>query len=272
MSSQEPRASRELQVPDPAGSPGDIPAGRPSALSRLDPLAGVWDVEASFAAGYLSPDSPAVSQRGGRTSFEWLEGAFFLVQRFRVENQDAPSGLAIIGLAEPPEAFTQHYYDSRGVHRVYQMAMDHGIWRLWREAPGFWQRYAGRFSGDGRTIEGAWERSPDGSQWAHDFGLTYRKISYGPHPPGPAAGGAQCSVPRSAVTRAAAALKSAEFSCPLSSAPARAVVTDCPWETSRAEHKIRSIPACAASTARCPELPKAPSAPASSASVTVTPW
>jgi hypothetical protein len=44
------------------------------------------------------------------------------------------------------------------------------------EAPGFWQRYAGVFAADGKTIEGAWERSADGSEWQHDFRLTYTKI------------------------------------------------------------------------------------------------
>ena len=32
-------------------------------------------------------------------------------------------------------AFEQHYYDSRGVARVYQMSLEGGIWKLWREAP-----------------------------------------------------------------------------------------------------------------------------------------
>jgi hypothetical protein len=30
-------------------------------------------------------------------------------------------------------------------------------------------------SDDGTTITGAWDGSPDGRQWKHDFGLTYIK-------------------------------------------------------------------------------------------------
>jgi hypothetical protein len=56
------------------------------------------------------------------------------------------------------------------------MSLDDGSWKLWREAPGFWQRYAGVFAADGKTIEGAWESSADGSEWQHDFRLTYTKI------------------------------------------------------------------------------------------------
>ncbi|MEU6720487.1 hypothetical protein ABZ897_54310 [Nonomuraea sp. NPDC046802] len=48
-------------------------------------------------------------------------------------------------------------------------------WRLWREAPGFWQRYVGTISEDGTTITRAWEASADGRQWRHDFNLTYVK-------------------------------------------------------------------------------------------------
>jgi hypothetical protein len=172
-------ASREQDQPHGThpGGPGDIPAGRPAPLGRLDALIGQWEMEATFEAGYFAPDSPAVTSRGGLTTFEWLEGRFFLTQRFVSEHPAAPSGLAIIGAGTEPETFTQHYYDSRGVARIYQMTLDSGIWKLWREAPGFWQRYAGQISGDGKAITGAWEGSADGKTWKHDFSLTYIKTS-----------------------------------------------------------------------------------------------
>jgi hypothetical protein len=87
-----------------------------------------------------------------------------------------PERHAIIGAGQEPETFAQHYYDSRGVARVYGMSLDGGVWKLWREAPGFWQRYTGVISGDGTTIKGAWEGSADGREWKHDFGLTYIKM------------------------------------------------------------------------------------------------
>lgn len=167
---------QDRRGPGRADSPGDVPAERPSALSRLDALLGEWEMEVSFVAGYFSPGSPPVTGRGGRTTFEWLDGEFFLIQRFTVDNPTAPSGIAIIGSAETAETFSQHYYDSRGVARGYQMSLNDGVWQLWREAPGFWQRYTGVFSDDGRTIKGAWEGSADGSQWKHDFELNYVKV------------------------------------------------------------------------------------------------
>jgi hypothetical protein len=62
------------------------------------------------------------------------------------------------------------------VHRVYAMSLRDGVWRLWRDAPGFWQRYAGTLDSDGTTIAGAWELSKDGVSWSHDFDLSYRRI------------------------------------------------------------------------------------------------
>jgi hypothetical protein len=157
------------------GSPGDVPRERPSSLDRLDALIGQWEMEATFAAGYFGSGSPAITGRSGRATFEWLDGKFFLAERFVTEHPAAPSGIAIIGVSADPEAFEQHYYDSRGVARVYQMSLDGGVWKLWREAPGFWQRYTGVISEDGTTITGAWEGSADGRDWKHDFALAYIK-------------------------------------------------------------------------------------------------
>jgi len=133
--------------------------------------------DGGFVRGWvLRPGSPPTAERGGRTTFEWLDGKFFLIQRFTVENPAAPNGIAIIRAGAGPDSFSQHYYDSRGVERVYSMSLDQAVWTLWRGAPGFWQRYTGAFSADGKAIEGAWEMSPDGSEWKHDFGLTYTRI------------------------------------------------------------------------------------------------
>ncbi len=67
-------------------------------------------------------------------------------------------------------------YDSRANARIYEMSLKDGVWWLWREAPGFWQRFNGTFSADGRTIKGRFEKSSDGSAWEYDFDVTYMKI------------------------------------------------------------------------------------------------
>jgi len=51
--------------------------------------------------------------------------------------------------------------------------MNDGVWKLWREASGFWQCYTGVFSGDGRMIEGGGEGSAEGPRPKHDVDLNY---------------------------------------------------------------------------------------------------
>ena len=162
--------------PSTTASPGDVPPERPPQLAGLDALLGEWDVQASFAAGFFSQDSPPTTVGGGHTSFEWLAGRHFLFQRFTVENPIMPNGIAIIGAGHEPATLTQHYYDSRGVARVYQMTLADGTWKLWRDAPGFCQRFTGVLSDDDTRIDGAWQKSADGVDWMHDFAVTYSRV------------------------------------------------------------------------------------------------
>jgi hypothetical protein len=90
-------------------------AARTAALERLEPLAGEWSIEASFP---LAPPTGVV----GRTVFEWTLGGQFLVQRSEVPHPDAPDSISIIGIDPGDEAYSQHYFDSRGVVRVYAMS------------------------------------------------------------------------------------------------------------------------------------------------------
>jgi hypothetical protein len=112
---------------------------------------------------------------------EWALGGQFLVQRSEVSYPDAPDSMAIIGLDPAGDGYLQHYFDSRGVARVYAMNLSDGVWTLIRDAPdfsdlNFAQRFNGTFSEDGRAIAGAWEMSQDGVNWNHDFDLAYARV------------------------------------------------------------------------------------------------
>ena len=74
------------------------------------------------------------------------------------------------------ERCSQHYYDSRGVARVYGMSLSDRVWKIWRSDPDFSQRFTGQVSEDGATILATWEKSEDGENWQHDFDLTYTKV------------------------------------------------------------------------------------------------
>lgn len=147
-----------------------------TALQPLKILIGEWKMMAIFK------DIPSADE-GARVTFEWLPGKQFLIQRSEIPIPEAPDVIAIIG--PDPESdgnYLQHYFDSRGVARIYKMSFENGVWKLWRDEPDFSpldfsQRYIGTFSDDGKIIDGAWEICNDGKTWEHDFDLTYTKIS-----------------------------------------------------------------------------------------------
>lgn len=151
-------------------------AGSTDSLKDLDAFVGEWNV-----SGTLTLDGPM--EISGWTGYEWIEGGGFLVQRSTTERDEFPNTLAVIGSAEEGEGFVMHYFDSRGVSRVYAMTLNGRSWTLERAPSGprsdFWQRWIGEFSADGDTIQGRWENSDNGSDWATDFYLTYTRIQRG---------------------------------------------------------------------------------------------
>jgi hypothetical protein len=143
-------------------------------LAALQPLVGEWRMVAVF-------ENVPPTDADARVTFEWLPGERFLVERWQIPVPEAPDGIAVIG-ADPESDgnYLQHYFDSRGVARVYKMSLENGVWKLWRESADFSpldfsQRYTGTFSDDGKTIAGRWEISHDHETWEHDFDLTYSR-------------------------------------------------------------------------------------------------
>src|SRR5690349_15962841 len=122
----------------------------------LQPFVGDWEI---------SVDLPGAEDARGRTVFEHLAGGPILVQRSTVPDP-APDAICLIA-ASADGSYLQHYFDSRGVVRLYAMSFEGGVWTLLRTTPDFspldfHQRYIGRLSADGSLIEGTWESSDDG--------------------------------------------------------------------------------------------------------------
>ena len=136
-------------------------------VEPLDALAGEWRTRAAH------PKLPGVVVEG-RSRFEWLEGRRFLIGRFSNEHAQFPDGLTVFGAPED-EPLTMHYYDSRGVERVYRTSLRDGVWRCWREAPGFSQSFEGRIEDGGAAIAGLWHVCEDGETWNADVEITYRR-------------------------------------------------------------------------------------------------
>lgn len=155
---------------------------RSQALARLDVFVGEWAVEARFPAGQPAPANGTEEGPGARSWFEWVLDGQFLVQRTEVPVPEAPDSLAIVSADPETGAYIQHYYDSRGVARLYAMSLADGVWTLTRESPdftplAFWQRFTATVSDDQNTISGAWEKAVGGAGWEPDFALTYRRAS-----------------------------------------------------------------------------------------------
>ena len=143
--------------------------GEPTARERLEALVGEWTMEAG------PPDGPPWPGEA-RVSFEWMEGAPLLVERWHVDMPEAPDGVAVIGRDATGDRYYQLYTDVRDVQRVYEMALEDGVWKLWREGQQFSQRFTGTFAEDGATISGRWEVAEDGKTWRTDFNATYRRV------------------------------------------------------------------------------------------------
>jgi hypothetical protein len=86
---------------------------------------------------------------------------------------------AVFGLDDATGEFAMLYADGRGVHRVYRMTFDGAVLTIWRDAPGFGQRFTGTLSPDGSAIDGRWEASPDGVTWTLDFEVAYTRAATG---------------------------------------------------------------------------------------------
>lgn len=152
---------------------GDTNAGRQTP--GLDPdvrdlgiLVGEWTLE-------ITASDPALEVQG-HASFEWLTEDSFLILRWEVEHPVFPDAISIIGLDDSTGEYSHHYFDTRGVHGVYEMSLEGGVWKQWRDWPGFSQRFTGTFSDDGEKITGAWEKCLDGTNWEHDLDWTYTKV------------------------------------------------------------------------------------------------
>jgi|SRR5579859_181187 len=143
------------------------------ALKPLEALVGEWEMEISNAS-FLPRPSDTVK---GLVSFAWIQDGAFLLMRMGDKPPGPPAALWLISRDESAPGYTVFYYDSRSVSRVYEMSFSEGVWKMWRNAPGFCQRYEGTVSKEGKTIAAHWEKSVDGTRWEHDFDITYMKIS-----------------------------------------------------------------------------------------------
>jgi hypothetical protein len=118
-----------------------------SVLRSLDRLVGTWNVSGGAE---------------GKVTYEWLEGGFFLLQRYDLKvEQHRVKGIEVIGhlrpFGEEPSAdIKSRAYDGTGntLDYVYELTGD--TLMIWGGERGSPAHYKGTFSRDGRTCAGAW--------------------------------------------------------------------------------------------------------------------
>jgi hypothetical protein len=138
---------------------------RDPALEPFDALIGTWDTEAKHRL------VDEVVQ--GSVTFEWLVGGHFLVQRSHNDHELFPDAISVIGAPEAGEGLVTEYFDSRGVRRTYRVSLDDGVWRIWRDQPGFDQRFSATLGQD--YFEGLAQLAETPGDWQDDLKVIYRR-------------------------------------------------------------------------------------------------
>ena len=145
--------------------------GRP--LDELEPFVGEWTTEGRHVA------MPNEIVRG-HSVFEWWGDRTYLMQRSTVDHPEFPDSLSIMGATRPDGGLALHWFDSRGVHRVFDMTFARGVWTISRKSTGekdFDQSMRGTFSADGNTItsESRLSKPGGGGEQNADLTLIYTR-------------------------------------------------------------------------------------------------
>jgi hypothetical protein len=145
-------------------------------MKEFEPLIGQWQGE-----GEIPIDPP---MRVSLDSKIERLGRFIVINTTVGQPAEMPDSVSIIGGAAEGEPQPMHYFDARGVKRMFVMSLVGSTWKMWRapgedwhgpDGPGFNQRFIGEISTDGKTINGRWERGMGnaGDKWEIDFRINY---------------------------------------------------------------------------------------------------
>jgi hypothetical protein len=138
---------------------------RDPALEPFAALIGTWTTQAK----HRLMDEVVT----GWVTYEWLDGERFIVQRSHSDHELLPDGISVIGAPEEGEGLVMEYFDSRGVRRTYRIAIEDGVLRIWRDHPGFEQRFEATLGDD--EFEGIFELAEAPGEWKHDMRVVYRR-------------------------------------------------------------------------------------------------
>lgn len=135
---------------DPTDSDGADAGPAPDPRLRgLDPLVGRWRI---------------TGDAEGETTYEWMDGGFFLLQHGRLRRNGTPhSFLEVIGFERrfdttmTPADITSRVYTTTGDTLDYIYEADEESVTIWGGAKGSAAAFRARWSEDHDVLRGAWE-------------------------------------------------------------------------------------------------------------------
>ena len=129
----------------------------------LERLLGTWDL----AMRHVAVDLPVL----GRQVWTPVLDDRFVHLDWTYAHPDFPDALAVL------DGTVMHYFDVRGVVRVFSMTVDDAGWTTARRDDDFWQRSRARFDGPD-AMSGVGENSHDqGRTWEHDYDIRWTRAS-----------------------------------------------------------------------------------------------
>jgi hypothetical protein len=141
-------------------------AERDPLLEPFDSLIGTWATESTHPMVDAAVPGTAI--------FEWLVGGHFIILRSHNEHELFPDGLWVIGAPEARDGLVGEYFDSRGERRTYDISLEDGALRIWREDPAFAQRFSATLGHD--SFDGQWQLAHTPDEWQDDLRVSYRRI------------------------------------------------------------------------------------------------
>ena len=131
-------------------------------MSALDRVLGTWEI----TMHHSSLSEPVT----GRQRYERVLDGAFVMLRWTYDHPDFPDAIAMLSDDRC------HYFDVRGITRIFSLEGDDAGWSMIRLDKEFSQRVTARFSGPD-VMESTGEVSYDtGSSWQPDFTMTCRRV------------------------------------------------------------------------------------------------
>lgn len=131
-------------------------------MSALNRLLGTWE----FTMHHRAMSEPVT----GRQRYERVLNDAFVLQHWMYDHPNFPDAMGLLSEDR------YHYFDVRGIVRVFDLAVEDAGWSMTCLDEGFSQRFTARFRGTD-AMDSSGEVSYDtGANWQADFSMTYHRV------------------------------------------------------------------------------------------------